>query len=540
MTPSRGSVRRVIFASALGTLFEWYDFFLYGALAPVIARHFFSSGTPGSSFLLALLAFAAGFAIRPFGALMFGRLGDIIGRKYTFLITILLMGMSTFVVGLLPGFTSIGTAAPLILLSVRLLQGLALGGEYGGAATYVAEHAPIGRHGAYTGLVQTTATVGLLLALVMVVGLRALLGEATFNAWGWRLCFLLSSMLLGISVWIRLQLDESPAFLRIKRAGRTSPAPIREAFGEPANLRVILLALFGLCAGQGAVWYGGQFYAFLFLTQTLKVDISDAATLLGIALLIATPFFWIFAALSDRVGRKPMILTGFAIAVVGYFPLFHALAAAANPAFAHASRVAPVILEIDPSQCTFRFSAAIAHDPARTCNAAREALAAAGVSFDHRSTHGPARIIVGTRIVPVTPVGQPEGDGVPELNARIDAALRGAGYPAVADPAAIDRPKVTALLVLLALDAALVYGPLAAALCELFPTRIRYTSMSLPYHIGNGWFGGVLPTVAIALVAWVGNIDAGLWYPVAIAAMSLVVGLIFLPETRGRGLDAFD
>ncbi len=540
----RRDERRVVFASALGTTFEWYDFYLYGALADIIGRRFFAELDPGSGFIFAMLAFAAGFVVRPFGALLFGRLGDMIGRKYTFLVTILLMGMSTFVVGLLPDYASIGVAAPIILIAVRLLQGLAVGGEYGGAATYVAEHAPRHRRGAYTGWVQTTATLGLLLSLALTLGLREALGAAAFEDWGWRLCFLVSLVLLATSIWIRLRLPESPAFMRIKREGRISKAPLTEAFGYGANLQTVLLALFGLTAGQGVVWYCGQFYVLLFLTQTLKIDGVTAGLLMGVALLLTMPCFWLAGALSDRIGRKPVILGGLAFAVVAYFPAFHALAAAGNPQLAAATARTPIVLVADARGCAFQFNPLGTTRFDSSCDIARQLLAAAAVDYAERDGRGLARIRVGRDVIPVF-----DGKALPDavyastlqqLQARLARALRAAGYPARADPARIDRVRIVLLLALLSADVALVYGPLAAALVELFPTRIRYTSLSLPYHIGNGWFGGMLPTIAFALVAEHGNIYQGLWYPVAVAALSIAVALPWLPETSRRDIYAHD
>ncbi len=536
--------RRVVFASALGTTFEWYDFYLYGALAEIIGRRFFADLDPGSGFIFAMLAFAAGFVVRPFGALLFGRLGDMIGRKYTFLVTILLMGMSTFVVGLLPDYASIGVAAPIILIAVRLLQGLAVGGEYGGAATYVAEHAPRHRRGAFTGWVQTTATLGLLLSLALTLGLREALGEAVFEDWGWRLCFLVSLVLLGTSVWIRLHLPESPAFMRIKREGRISKAPLTEAFGYGANLQNVLLALFGLTAGQGVVWYCGQFYVLLFLTQTLKIDGVTAGLLMGIALLLAMPCFWLAGALSDRIGRKPVILGGMLFAVVAYFPVFHALTAAGNPQLAAATARTPVVLVADARDCAFQFNPLGTTRFDSSCDIARQLLAASAVDYGERDGHGLARIRVGHDVIPVFD-GKRLGDdayasSMQRLQVRLAQTLRAAGYPARADPARIDRVRMVLLLALLSAGVALVYGPLAAALVELFPTRIRYTSLSLPYHIGNGWFGGMLPTIAFALVAEHGNIYQGLWYPVAVAALSIAVALPWLPETSRRDIYAHD
>ncbi len=536
--------RRALVASALGTVFEWYDFYLYGSLAGIIGDEFFAGLDPGSAFAFALLAFASGFLVRPFGALLFGRLGDLIGRKYTFLVTILLMGLSTFIVGLLPGYASIGVAAPLILVALRLLQGLAVGGEYGGAATYVGEYAPRRRRGAFTSWLQTTATIGLLLSLLVNVGLRRLLGEAAFVAWGWRLPFLASSALLAVSVWMRLRLSESPAFVRIRRAGRTSKAPLSEALGRKENLRRVLVSLFGMTAGQGVIWYTGQFYVLVFLTHTLKVGGGLAGLLIGIALLLSIPLFWVFGRLSDRIGRRPVMLAGCLLAVLGYFPMFHALTAAANPRLASAMARHPVVLVAQPAQCSFPLRPQGGVPFTRACDIAKQALSALAVNYRRRAGRGVTRIEVGGASIPVFDA---RGLSPPRLQLRrqalertLQAALLAAGYPARADPAAVNRPLVVLILTLLVADVAMVYGPIAATLVELFPTRIRYTSMGLPYNLGNGWFGGLVPTVAFALVAHDGGIYHGLWYPVLVAAMSFCVGLLLLPETRGADIHAED
>jgi MFS family permease len=526
-TRTRGMTRqerKVVLASSLGTVFEWYDFYLYGSLAAIIAKQYFSSLDPTSGFIFALLAFAAGFIVRPFGALVFGRLGDLVGRKHTFLITILIMGASTFLVGVLPGYATLGVAAPIGLVALRLLQGLALGGEYGGAATFVAEHSPSNKRGEYTAWIQTTATLGLFLSLMVILGTRTLLGEADFAAWGWRIPFLVSALLLAVSVWIRLSMEESPVFRRMQAEGRTSKAPLTESFGQWRNLRIVLLALFGLTAGQAVVWYTGQFYALFFLTQTLKIDGATANLLLAVALLIGTPFFVLFGILSDRIGRKPIILAGCAIAALTYFPVFKALTVAGNPALAHALASAPVQLIADPRECSFQFNPTGATKFTSSCDVAKQLLANASVNYESVAGSGPARIRVGA-----TEIGSNDA-------ARLAAALNAAGYPTAADPAAIDKPLVVVLLFLLVLYVTMVYGPIAAMLVEMFPTRIRYTSMSLPYHLGNGWFGGLLPTTAFAIVAQSGNIYSGLWYPVIVAAATAVIGLLFVRETRGTPL----
>ncbi|MGC8807072.1 MAG: MFS transporter [Thiomonas sp.] len=542
--PMTAGEKKVIFASSLGTVFEWYDFYLYGSLAAIIAKQFFAGLDAGSAFIFALLAFAAGFIVRPFGALLFGRLGDMIGRKYTFLVTILIMGLSTFIVGVLPNYAAIGVAAPVILIALRLLQGLALGGEYGGAATYVAEHAPHGKRGAYTSWIQTTATLGLFLSLLVILGTRTALGEETFNAWGWRVPFLVSILLLGVSVWIRLKLNESPAFVKMKADGKASKAPLTEAFARWGNLKYVILALLGLVAGQAVVWYTGQFYALFFLTQTLKVDGVTANLLIAAALLIGTPFFIVFGALSDKIGRKPIILAGCAIAALTYFPLFQALTHYANPALYQAVQNSPVTLTVDQSQCTFQFNPTGTAKFTSSCDIAKQMLAANSANYNTVSGTGPAVIKIGDKTISVVGAKDlpPDEFKAKEaaLKKEIGAALKAAGYPAKADPAQMNLPMVIAILALLVIFVTMVYGPIAAALVELFPTRIRYTSMSLPYHIGNGWFGGLLPTISFALVAQNGNIYYGLWYPVIVAAGTFIIGLFFLPETKDRDIYAAD
>ena len=530
--------RRVIFASSLGTVFEWYDFYLYGSLAAVISRQFFSGVNETTAFIFALLAFAAGFAVRPFGAIVFGRLGDMVGRKYTFLITIVIMGLSTAIVGILPGYASIGVAAPIILVTLRLLQGLALGGEYGGAAIYVAEHAPEGKRGLYTSWIQTTATLGLFLSLLVILACRLALGDS-FDAWGWRIPFLLSIVLLAVSVYIRLQLDESPVFRAMKAEGAHSRAPLRESFAEWSNLRIVLLALFGATAGQAVVWYTGQFYALFFLTQTLKVDPLPANLLIAAALLIGTPFFVVFGAMSDRIGRKGVVMAGCLLAVLLYFPVFKAITHYANPALEAASRATPVTVIAAPGDCSFQFDPLGRARYVDSCDIARAALARAGVPYRNESTSSAttATVRLGNN-----ELASFDGRGLDavELKARsadfssaLGAALARSGYPTRADPDRINYPMLLALLTLLVLLVTMVYGPIAAWIVELFPARIRYTSLSLPYHIGNGWFGGFLPTVSFALVAMTGDIYYGLWYPVLVAAMTLVIGALFLRETRG-------
>jgi MFS family permease len=545
--PAPSTARRdrlVIAASSLGTVFEWYDFYLYGLLATIISSQFFSGVNETTGFIFALAAFAAGFAVRPFGALVFGRIGDLVGRKYTFLVTMAIMGLSTFLVGLLPSYASVGVAAPVALVALRLLQGLALGGEYGGAATYVAEHAPPGRRGFYTSWIQTTATLGLFAALLVVIGTRTLLGEAAFASWGWRVPFLLSILLLAVSLWIRLQLEESPVFRKMKEEGTTSKAPLRESFAQWGNARIVLIALFGAVAGQAVVWYTGQFYALFFLEKTLKVDGATANILIAIALAMATPFFVFFGWLSDRIGRKPIILTGCALAALTYFPLFEGLTRAANPALYAAQRKAPVTVIADPASCSFQFDPIGRNKFDRTgCDVAKSFFAKAGISYSNAP--GPfdsaALVRIGPDLIILPNLrllsGEARSAAVARFRDYAATRLKEAGYPAKADPAQVNKPLVVALLFLLVLYVTMVYGPIAALLVELFPSRIRYSSMSLPYHIGNGWFGGFLPTTAFAMVAATGDIYYGLWYPIGIAVLTLVVGLFLLPETRGREIE---
>jgi len=536
--------RKVIFASSLGTVFEWYDFYLYGSLAAIIAKQFFAGTDPNTAFIFALLAFAAGFLVRPFGAIVFGRLGDMVGRKYTFLVTILLMGVSTFVVGLLPNYESIGIAAPVILISLRILQGLALGGEYGGAATYVAEHAPDDKRGAFTAWIQTTATLGLFLSLMVILATRTAIGEEAFADWGWRIPFLVSVFLLAISVWIRLSMNESPAFQRMKDEGKVSKAPLSEAFGQWKNLKLVILALVGLTAGQAVVWYTGQFYALFFLTQTLKVDGPTANILIAAALLIGTPFFIVFGSLSDKIGRKNIIMAGCIIAALTYFPIFKALTHYANPALESAQINAPVVVTADPKECQFQFNPTGTKKFTSSCDIAKAKLAAASVNYKNELAEPGtiATIKVGDKVLEsYSAAGLSKEDATARDKQFTDALkemIKEAGYPAKADPAQINKPMVLLLLVLLVLYVTMVYGPIAAMLVEMFPTRIRYTSMSLPYHIGNGWFGGLLPTTAFALVAYKGDIYYGLWYPIIIAMVTAVIGILFVAETKDNDVHA--
>jgi len=579
--PMSAEERKVIFASSLGTVFEWYDFYLYGSLAAIIAKQFFSGLDAGSAFIFALLAFAAGFIVRPFGALVFGRLGDMIGRKYTFLVTILLMGGATFIVGILPNYATIGVAAPVILIALRMLQGLALGGEYGGAATYVAEHSPANRRGAYTAWIQTTATLGLFLSLMVILGTRTIIGEEAFEDWGWRIPFLVSIFLLAISVWIRLSMNESPAFAKMKAEGKTSKAPLSESFGQWKNLKIVILALIGLTAGQAVVWYSGQFYALFFLTQALKVDGATANIMVAASLIVGTPFFIVFGSLSDKIGRKPIIMAGCLLAALTYFPVFTALTKAANPDLHAAQQANKVTVTADPAECSFQFNPTGTVKFTSSCDIAKQKLASSSVSYENIAAPAgtKATIQVGDKTlnVAVTPeeiaaakagaekkladltaagntdakalkaaedavkaLGDEKKAKDATLSANLSATLKAAGYPAKADPAKLDKVMIIAILTYLVILVTMVYGPIAAMLVEMFPTRIRYTSMSLPYHIGNGWFGGLLPTTAFAIVAQTGNMYNGLWYPIIIASMTFIVGTLFIKETKDVDIYAND
>ncbi len=550
--PMTREERKVIFASSLGTVFEWYDFYLYGSLAAIIAGQFFSGLDPTSAYIFALLAFAAGFLVRPFGAIFFGRLGDMIGRKYTFLVTILIMGASTFIVGLLPGYKSIGIAAPVILIALRLLQGLALGGEYGGAATYVAEHAPRGKRGAYTSWIQTTATLGLFLSLLVILGVREALGPKDFADWGWRIPFLVSIILLGVSVWIRLSLAESPAFQKMKAEGKTSKSPLKESFGEWRNLKIVILALLGLTAGQAVVWYCGQFYALFFMTTIAKVDATTANLLIAASLLIGTPFFILFGTLSDKIGRKPIIMAGCLIASLTYFSVFPMILKYANPALLAAQQTAKVAVTADPAQCSFQGNPIAREiDFTSSCDIAKRTLTTSYIPYENKvgAPGSAATVTIGDKVMPApTATLNAERHGfspesaksIADFKKSVGDSAKAAGLTTPATPDKMNKGMVLLLLVFLVILVTMVYGPIAAMLVELFPTRIRYTSMSLPYHIGNGWFGGLLPTTAFAMVAATGDIYYGLWYPVIVAAATFVIGTLFIKETKDVDIYARD
>jgi MFS family permease len=533
--------KKVILASSAGTIFEWYDFYLAGSLAANISANFFSGVNPTAGFIFTLLGFAAGFAVRPFGALFFGRLGDLIGRKYTFLVTMTVMGLSTFIVGLLPGYATVGIIAPVAFIACRLLQGLALGGEYGGAATYVAEHAPQGRRGYYTSWIQTTATVGLFLSLIVILVLRLTMSAEAFAAWGWRIPFLVSILLLGVSIWIRLQLQESPAFAKIKEEGKGSKAPLSEAFGNWKNGKIALIALLGGTAGQAVVWYTGQFYALFFLTQTLKIDGTTANVLIALSLAIGTPFFILFGWLSDKIGRKPIILAGCLIAAITYFPLFSALTHVGNPTLAAAIDNVKVTVTADPAKCGSLFDPVNVRTFTEPCDIARQALARSAIKYQLEAAPAgsPAKVVVNGTDVPVDA----------NFAKTILTTAQAAGYPKADDAAIANLYKtgingqilaMIGILTILVIYVTMVYGPIAAQLVELFPTRIRYSGMSLPYHIGNGWFGGFLPPTVFAIVASTGDIYSGLWYPIVVAMMTFVIGMLFVPETKDRDIFTYD
>jgi MFS family permease len=551
--PMTREERKVILASSLGTVFEWYDFYLYGSLATIIGAQFFSAFDVTTRNVFALLAFAAGFLVRPFGAIFFGRIGDLVGRKYTFLVTILIMGFSTFLVGLLPSYNQIGWVAPVVLIALRMLQGLALGGEYGGAAVYVAEHAPVGRRGFYTSFIQITATVGLLLSLVVILVLRTWMGEQGFQTgegWpiaGWRIPFLLSVLLLGVSVWIRLQMHESPAFQKMKDEGTQSKAPLKEAFGQWGNAKMVLIALIGLAIGQAVVWYTGQFYALFFIQSILKVDLLTSNVLIAWSLILGTGGFVFFGALSDKIGRKPVILGGCLIAAITYFPLFGALTSVVSPRLNQALETAKVQVVADPATCGSVFDPVGIRTFTAPCDVARVSLARAAVKYElvPAPAGSPAKVTFNGKETPIAPA-------IPANITAFTAAAGEAGYPKAGDPTILkvggffdalgnaQALKAIGILTILVIYVTMVYGPIAAALVEFFPTRIRYTAMSLPYHIANGWFGGLLPPTAFAMVAATGDIYYGLWYPIVIALVTFVVGLLFVPETKDRDIMTFE
>jgi MFS family permease len=566
--PPIRNTKFVILASSLGTIFEWYDFYLYGLLVSVIAAQFLTGLNSTTAYIMALLVFAAGFVVRPFGALVFGRIGDLFGRRYTFIITLLVMGLSTFLVGCLPTYKTAGVAAPIMLVILRMFQGLALGGEYGGAATYVAEHAPPGKRGFYTSWIQITATFGLAMALLVVIVSRSPVvgvGEDAFKEWGWRIPYLLSGLFLIVGLWLRLKLHESPVFTKMKEEGTASKAPISEAFGKWENLRIVLIAFFGAIAGQAVIWYTGQLYAMFFLEKMLKVDGLTSNMLVIIALLLGTPLFLVFGSLSDRIGRKPIILAGCALASLTLFPVFHALTNAANPALAKAQLAAPVSVSANPAECSSQFDPVGSNKfDTTSCDIIKNALAKAGVNYANvAAAPGTiASVSVGSLVFVAPDPSKVSGDerkaaiaafnakvvGAPEVKAKPAEGIKSAivakpavigeltkvGYPSKADPAAMNKPLVVLLLFYLVVLVTMVYGPIAAMLVELFPSRIRYTSMSLPYHIGNGWLGGLLPAIGFAMVAANGNIYYGLWYPVIVAGLTVVVGIFLLPETKDR------
>jgi MFS family permease len=544
--PISNEEKTVIFASSLGTVFEWYDFYLFGVMSAIIAANFFTALDPSTRDIFTLLAFAAGFAVRPFGAIVFGRLGDLVGRKYTFLVTILIMGLSTFLVAFLPTYKSWGIAAPITLIALRLLQGLALGGEYGGAATYVAEHAPHGRRGAYTAWIQTTATVGLMLALMVILGTRLYVGEKDFAEWGWRIPYAVSGILLAVSVWIRLKLSESPAFTRMKAEGKTSKAPLTESFGNWGNLKIVILALIGATAGQAVVWYTGQFYALFFLQSFLKVDGPTANVLIALSLIIGTPFFLLFGSLSDKIGRKPIIMAGCLLAALTYFPLFNALTTYANPKLQAAIQKSPVTVVAAPGDCNLILNLTGTAKFTTGCDLSRTFLANAGVNYDKKEEAGTAvaTVKVGDKAISGYAASQPNAkEEKARFEKEVRAALNDAGYPAKADPIPAFSSNwwmIVLILTIMVVYVTMVYGPIAAMLVEFFPTRIRYTSMSLPYHIGNGWFGGFLPAISFSIVAAQGNIYSGLWYPIIIATMTFIVGVLFVKETKDVDIYADD
>ena len=535
--------KKVIVASCVGTVFEWYDFMVFGALAPVIAKQFFARADPAMGLIFALLAFAAGFLVRPLGALVFGRLGDLVGRKYTFLMTIVIMGLGTFLIGLVPNYDSIGLLAPIILIALRLVQGLAVGGEYGGAAIYVAEHAPPGRSGEFTAWIQMTGTLAFLMSLLVILGVRTGLGEAAFADWGWRIPFLISIILLVISVWIRLSMHESPVFAKMKAEGTASRAPLRDTFGNWGNVKLMLLALFGMVAGFSVIWYTAQFYVLLFLTQTLKVDSVTANVLLCIALALATPLFLVFGSLSDKVGRKPIMLGGILLAALTFFPIFKALTHYANPALETALAQAPVVVSADPAECRFQFNLTGTMKYTSSCDILKAKLVAASVNYTNRAAPAGsvASVSIGDQVFTSFDAKGLSKEAAEEsskaLSKNLAVAIQAAGYPAKADPAQINKPMLVLLMFIMLVFVTMGYGPAAAAMVDMFPPRIRYSSLSFPYHIGTGWFGGMTPTVAFAMMAYSGDIYFGLWYPIVIALAVVVIGALFIKESKAIEVD---
>jgi MFS family permease len=544
--PAPRSIVLVLAASCAGTVFEWYDFFIFGSLAAIIGAHFYAGAGAAQGYVFALLTFAAGFAVRPFGALVFGRFGDRNGRKRAFLVTITVMGLATVCVGLLPDYSAIGIVAPYALVTMRILQGFAIGGEYGGAAIYVAEHAARNRRGAATGWIQTAAPIGLLLALGVILVCRTAVGEDAFRAWAWRIPFLASAALLAISLWIRLRLDESPLFQRMQEEGRTSLAPLAESFLRWDNLKIVLIALFGLLMGQGVVWYTAQFYTQFFLEGIVKVPAAQVNALIMTVTVASALLHWFFAWLSDRTGRKPIMLFGLGLAAVSFLPGFQLLAQSANPALTAAAARAPVVVVADPAACSVQFDPVGKSGFTNSCDIAKSTLAAAGIPYMNKPAAArDSRALI--EIGGATTIASPNGNQLSaaqlaatrtQFAQAVRMALDKEGYPASADPRGVNVPRTLALLLVFIVAASALYGPQAAALVELFPTRIRYSALSFPYHLGIGWFGGFLPVTAYAIVVATGNIYAGLWYPTIIAAIGFVVSLLFLPETRARDIEA--
>ncbi len=536
------SMTRVVIASSAGTAFEWYDFFIFGSLAPVIGKAFFSALDPTPALIAALGLFAAGFAFRPLGALIFGVVGDRLGRKGAFLVTVSLMGGATFLIGLLPTYAQAGALAPALLILLRILQGIALGGEYGGAAIYVAEHARVANRGSATGWIQSSASFGLLAAMLVIFVSRSWMGESAFDAWGWRIPFLVSVFLLGVSLWMRLKLSESPEFARLVEEGKVTKAPLREAFGRRDNLKRVLVAFFGVMLAQGAVWYFTFFYIQVFLEKSLGMPASMKDLLLVVMTVVSAPLYVFFGWWSDRIGRKPIIVGGMALALVLYFPGSHWIAQSVNPALVQAQRTTPVVVESDPATCSAQFDPVGTAEFTSGCDIAKSALISRGISYStRRSPDGQARVLVGANAVPVTSGAGLSASDLKQLKTsegeRIASALHGAGYPAKADPAEMNLPLLVVILLLFVVGATALYGPQAAALVEMFPTRVRYTAMSFPYHFGIGWVGGFLPVTSFAIVAATGNIYSGLWYATIFTGISVVVSLLFLPETKGRKLE---